>query len=325
MSRHSCTDVLESLTDAGVVAITAHVRPDGDALGAALGLQGILRARGIDARVVGLEPVSPRYAFLVDPGGILSVTDNWYAGADAVCVLDCAAEDRCAAPIGSIGKTIPIINIDHHGSNTLFGSVNWVDEHASSTGEMVVRLAREAGWSIPKKAAEALWVAIITDTGRFSYENTNAGVLRIGADLLDLGVDPARVATEVYHSTSIEEVRLVERALGTLDLRQRGKVASVVLRERDFEEFGCGPENAQDIVDIPRSLNGVALGFFFYELTGEGITKVSARSVAPYDVSELCKLFGGGGHRRAAGCSLEGAAPEVMERVLARVHEMWFT
>lgn len=318
-------DIRAALDSARHVVITAHERPDGDALGSSLGLRRILAARGIKARVVGLHPIPPRYEFMLTAGEVEPAAGDWAGDADVVIALDCGAMDRLGAFVRDRPAGTRFINIDHHDSNTHFGSMNWVDPTASSVGEMIVRFARHAGYDIPRAAAEALWVAIVTDTGRFSFENTSAAVLRLAADLLDCGVEPARVAGHVYHSVTEAELRLSERALGSLRLDEGGQVASVVLTEADFISCGCGPEDAHDVVDIPRRIAGVKVGFFCYELAGQGITKVSARSVPPYNVAHFCRFFGGGGHKRAAGCTMTGDARSALETVLFHARQMWFS
>ncbi|MBN2712193.1 MAG: bifunctional oligoribonuclease/PAP phosphatase NrnA [Planctomycetes bacterium] len=325
LQTQPCKEVLAAFSKRRSVAITAHQRPDGDALGSSLALRDILRQAGHDAFVVGLEPIPYRYSFMAEKGEIVDPASGWMDKVDLFIILDCGAFDRVGEFAEKAKGKIRMINIDHHNSNTFFGDVNWVDSEASSTGEMIYRLAKEGGLQIPPSAATALWVAIITDTGKFSYENTKADTLRIGADLIDLGAKPAQTEHNLFQSLSLREVKLTERAISRLEMHAKGKVACVTLSNDDFEQLGCIPADAQDIVNIPRSLAGVEVGVFFYELPGGAETKVSLRTAPPYDASNFCKRFGGGGHQRAAGCSFNKKADETKEIVLREMLDYWFS
>ncbi|MCX7933701.1 MAG: bifunctional oligoribonuclease/PAP phosphatase NrnA [Planctomycetota bacterium] len=306
------------------LVITAHEQPDGDAVGAVLGLRRILADAGFSAVAMGLQPMPPRYRFLVADGEIRSPGPGWWQGAQALMALDCGAFDRLPDFAQEARGRILIVNIDHHDANHRFGDLNWVDGRASSAGEMVYRLARSLGYAVSSAAAAALWTAIVTDTGQFSYANTSAEVLRLAADLLEKGVDTAAIHRQVYQSFSLAEMRLTERALASLKLHEAGRVATVCLAREDFAACGCGPENVQEIVNIARSVAGVEVGIFFYEPTDEAATKVSVRTVPPLNACDLCRRFGGGGHQRAAGCTVAGRIPEVLPTVLAEVKKMWY-
>jgi len=305
-------------------AIAAHERPDGDAIGAAVAMRRILSAAGIPARLVGLGPIPPRYGWLLEGEALDPGEPGWSRDTDLLIALDCGAYDRLGPFVREAEGRLAVANIDHHDSNARFGDFSWVDPAASSTGEMVWRFAKAGGLALPPEAAPALWVAIATDTGQFSYSNTGPLALRIGAELLEAGVQPREIHQRLWQSHTLPELRLMQRALASLELREAGRVACVRLSREDFAEFGCGPENAQEIVNLPRGLAGVEAGFFFYELPHEDLTKASIRTRPPLNANELCRLFGGGGHQRAAGCSLPGRLPAVMERVLSAAHDLWF-
>ena len=306
------------------VLITAHEHPDGYALGSALGLARLLRGQGKEAHPAHLDPVPRRYHFLLEEETILqSLPDDWEARYDCLAVLDCGSDDRAGVRRARGKSEPPLLNLDHHETNTRFGDIDWVDPDASSVGEMICRLAEAETWDVGAAAAP-LWVAIVTDTGRFSYSNTSARTLRIAADLVEAGADPARCAREVYQSRPLEEIRLEQRALERLELREDGRLASTTLRMEDFDAFGCVPEHAQDVVDLARGVRGVEAAFFFYERDAGGEVKVSVRTVPPFDAAALCRRFGGGGHPRAAGCSLREPLESARDRVLRTVHDAWF-
>ncbi len=317
--------VATALRKAAHIVITAHERPDGDALGSCLALARLLKAVGKRARIVGLRDIPPRYRFMAALDEIEAADNDWLQAAELLVVLDCGAFDRPGEFVLNAREQARIINIDHHDSNTMFGDLNWVDRNASSAGEMVFHLAHACGWRITRDTAEALWVAIATDTGRFAYENTSANTLRIAAELVEAGARPYELYSEVYLSLPIKELKLQERALASLQVREQGRVAFVCIANRDFEELECGPENAQDIVNLARKVQGVKVGIFFYELADSDKTKVSVRADHPCDATELCRAFGGGGHQRAAGCTVDGRLGQAVPMILDKVHQLWFT
>lgn len=317
--------ILDILHEKKSVRITAHERPDGDALGSSLALRRVLAAQGVEAKVVGLQPVPPRYQFMAQDGEMIAADNagEWLTGVDAVCVLDCTTLDRAGAFVREAVGTVPIINLDHHEGNPHFGDANWVAPEASCVGEMIYSLARAGGWAISQPAAEAMYVAIITDTGRFAYENTRAEVLRIGAALIDLGVNPSYLEQQVYQAISPKEMRLAGRATETLQLEENGRVGLVTLTRDDFKNLDCTPLDAQDIIDIPRCVAGVEVAIFIYPLPEGAETKVSMRSVAPYDIGAVCRGFGGGGHARAAGCAFtKMSLAKVTETVLVATRDI---
>jgi phosphoesterase RecJ-like protein len=321
---HALDDVTNALMGKRSVVITAHQRPDGDAVGAALALRRILADCGIRARVVFEETLPYRYQFLADPGEVEIAAPGWLGSAEALICLDCGAFDRLGEFSAEAFKLVQTINIDHHGSNTLYGDINWVDPHASSVGEMIYRLAKSSGYAVSKKAAEAIWVAIVTDTGKFAYENTTADTLRTGAELVELGVSPAAIEAEVFQSVSLKELKVNERAIHNLELLKNGKVGVVTMSRADFAEIGCGPEYCQDVVNLARNIRGVEIALFFYQLP-DGQIKASVRAADPYDAVELCATFGGGGHKRAAGCSLDGNIEDVKREVIEMMDMLWFS
>lgn len=315
-------EILAALQGAKRVVVTAHARPDGDAFGSALAMRRLLAAAGIPAQIAGLEPFPVKFRFLLRPDEMDG--DAWLSSADRLLVLDCGAFDRVSPAIQEAEDRLYVVNIDHHGSNIGFGKVNWIDPHASSTGEMVWRLAKAAGWAVDASVATCLWTALTTDTGRFGFENTTPDVLRIAADVLACGVKPGEVERYVFQSVELKELRLSQRAQSRLELHEMGRLAMVALTHGDFEDLGCTAENAQEIVNIPRQIAGVEVAVFLYELPDFGKVKVSLRTVPPFNAAELCGMFGGGGHARAAGCSVEGNMESVRKAVLDKIHDVWY-
>lgn len=311
----SCLDAAE------MIVVTAHDRPDGDALGATLGLARSLAAAGRPVRLTGCQPVTERYRCLL-AGESFGEVEPGAPGAVLV-VLDCGSPERAAAVPGWRASGGELINIDHHASNGHYGTLNWVDRQACSASELVLALIRHCRWPLPQAAAEALWAGIVTDTGRFTYENTGATALHAAAYLVAHGVSPGHMGEMLYQNKPVVEVHLASRAIQTLGTAHGGQVAWVMLSRRDFEELGCGPEDSGDVVNLPRNMAGVRVALFFYEVPSAALTKVSIRTSQPFDAIELARRFDGGGHPRAAGGARAAGLCETRQAVLAAVDELW--
>ena len=160
------------------------------------------------------------------------------------------------------------VNIDHHPSNQMFADINWVDTSSAAAGELVWRLTSCCGWKVPPIALEALYVALVTDTGQFAYSNTSPRILHMAAELIEDGVDPEATWRRIYLNKTQSELALESRARQSLEIWADGKISSISLSSKDFIETGTGPEVTQEFVGIPRSLSGVVLALFFYEVDG---------------------------------------------------------
>jgi phosphoesterase RecJ-like protein len=286
------------------VLVTGHERPDGDLCGTALALKFILAALGRSAQIVLPDEPPERYLRLEGAAG-LEVFSGQTLDAQFVVVLDSAGIERLGPVREALPAGAPVVNIDHHLSNTGFGDVVWTDPARSSVGEMVYELAKDSDWPLPPPACAGLYAAILTDTGRFGYSNTTAGALRSAAELLDAGVSAEQMTRLLYSSNSERELRLLGRALSQFKLAADGRIAFIALYASDFRELGALPADAQDFAARTVSVAGVELGFFLYELEAGKKTKVSVRSAGRADSAALAKRFGGGGHAAAAGFALE--------------------
>lgn len=297
-------DVIHAIGQARRILITGHVRPDGDSLGCMIALAHLLNRAGIKAVATAERKGLGGPGFLAGVEHLIRPQSAHKKRFDLLLSVDCGSFDRLPEPIQPLVGKIPLVNIDHHRTNTLFGTLNWIDGHSSSTGEMIWRLARKAGWKLDAVAAEALWVAVITDTGRFAYDQTRPSTLRCGADLLKYGVRTAYINDRLYCSFSRTNVELKRRAFRTLTLTESNVIASVTLTGQDFEDTNGTKADAEDVIEIPRSLVGNRVAVFFYGNEDNDETRVSIRTRAPLDATELAKMYGGGGHARAAGCTI---------------------
>jgi phosphoesterase RecJ-like protein len=318
-------ETIDALQAATTCLIVTHAKPDGDAVGATLGLRRLLAAQGRTPAALSFGAMPARYAFLVGPGETLPLSDCLAAGPAAIAVLDCGDPERAPILLDPALKGVPVINIDHHPSNTGFGNVNLVDSTASSTGELICRLAARAGWPLTRDVAEPLWVAIVTDTGRFAYSNTGAETLQAAATLVGTGIDIADIDRRVYRSRPLREIQLQQRALASLMMADGGLVAAMSLAAVDFQACAAGPQDIEEVVNIAAAIEGVAVAALFYEVDGGTRTCVSLRSQPPCDVGGFARQFHGGGHARAAGLRMSGPLAPVRETVLAGIHDQWFS
>lgn len=287
--------------------VTSHENADGDALGSLLGMHLALLATGKDSVMLldGLQPLPAEYRFLELPErGLARETPS--DAADRVLVaVDCAQASRVAA--AGLVETAPFtVNIDHHHDNTRFGDVNLVVARASSTGEILADVLAGLGVELTPAIAEALYTALVTDTGRFQYTNTTPKSLRLAADLVEAGADVRRVFQGVYESIEFAKLKLLGRALGHATVHEGGRVVVSYLSREDFDAVGAEEPYSEGIIDHLRAVEGAELAVLIRELPpGAGsVCKVSLRaSIDELDVSAIARQSAGGGHRQAAGFS----------------------
>ncbi len=288
--------------------LTAHEGPDGDALGSLLGMHHLLRQLGKDS-VMFLAakefPLPIEYRFLpleeVFHEAPADMADR------AAIFLDCGNIDRMPVDFLSADGVFTI-NIDHHHDNTLFGDVNLVEVDASCTAEIVYELAVLLGVEITPEMAAALYVGLVTDTGKFMYENTNARTHRIAADLIEAGVDVDETYRRLYEHVPLEKLRLLSRALDGIQHHCKGRLVLAYISAADYEASGAGEEMTEGIIDHLRSVEGARVAALIRDLgdRGRAARKVSLRSSdGEVDVSAIARVNGGGGHKRAAGFSTD--------------------
>ncbi len=312
--------MIEAIRKARHIAVSTHVNPDGDAVASVLAMGAILKAQGRKVKMVLPDPPGRRFRFL--PGaGALGGPPRRRIRADCLLALDAADDYRLGAVWTLRPRDRPVLVIDHHGTNPRYGDVNWIDARASSTGEMIYRLARAAGWPLPPRARELLFFAIMTDTGRFCYANASASAFRVAAELRALGVEPWPLARGYYYSKSPREVALESAARRSIKLLEGGRLAAMTVRRRDFQQTRTSPADMHEMADIPREIEGVEVAAVFVELPERRAVKMSLRSSGGFDVSVVARHFGGGGHAKAAGCTVEGSLGSVRAAVLRQIRK----
>ncbi len=311
-------EAVRRLKEAYRVLITCHRNPDGDALGSELALAEMARRLGVQTVIVNRDRTPANLSNL--PGADdISVADelpgDFPSAYDLVITVECPGLDRT----GFEGLTqVPILNIDHHPANPAYGVVNFLDEESPAVGEMVWLMYGEAGLVPTAEAATNLFVALSTDTGDFRYSNATSRAFRAAAEMVDVGARPAQVANWVHNHRSLASVRLLGEALQSLKIRCNGKLAVISADRGAFERAGAGPEDTEEIVNIPRSIAGVEAVAYFKQWE-DGVVRVSLRSRGDVNVRAVAETFGGGGHVNAAGCAIQGELSQVEQDVASAV------
>lgn len=323
VTNTSLGEIAGRLHGAQSIVVLSHLRPDGDAIGSQLALTLALRGLGKDVRAFNEDGVPESLSFL--PGAALvetpaTITDA-KAAADIVVACDTASRKRLGEGVLSVvaGKTW--INVDHHISNECYGDLHYVDPVAPATGQVIHQLLQAGQIPVTREMGENLFVAIATDTGSFQYPNTTAETFRIGADLIDCGVDVGKLSQAVYGSYPLRRVLLLRELLQQLEIGHSGQRASWAMSLELAERLQIQAADTDGLIDHIRSIDGVLVAAFFQEAP-DGCVRASLRSKdARVDVCAICRKFNGGGHRLAAGVRLRATLPEAQNLLLTAIDE----
>ncbi len=306
--------VVDVLRSSDRFVVTTHENPDGDALGSLLAMHLALGRLGKNSvmYVEGAAPIPGEYRFM-DLGGLSRELPGDVAERTLVAV-DCANKDRLGADPAILHLVPCTIDIDHHHDNSRFGDVNLVVADASSTGEVLRDVFRALGVEITPQLAEPLYVALVTDTGRFQYSNTSAKALRLAAELVEAGADVQKVFQGVYESVQFAKLKLLARALERAQIYEGGRLVISHLVRTDFAEVGAVEPYSEGIIDYLRAVEGANMAALIREPPSGGPPerRISLRaSIDELDVSAIARKSGGGGHRQAAGFSSDDSIEEI--------------
>lgn len=311
--------VLEAIRGAKTIAMVSHIGPDGDTIGSALAMKLGLEQLGKQVSVFCEDKVPDVLALL--PG-----TEDYRSALpegrfDLLLSIDVSDERRMGLFSALKDQADHTAQIDHHGTNPGFMEANLVDGHACACGLLIHQVLKELGVTLNTEMAMCLYAAISTDTGNFAYDAVNAETFRVMAELMEVGFPMTAMNRALFRVRTPAEVRLLNRALNTLRLDCGGRVATVMLTLQDFEETGALQEHADKVVNYAIDMTGVCAAALIKERP-EGQTKVSLRSIAPYEVSRVAFRFGGGGHPQASGCGLAGTPEQVRETMVQALSEL---
>ena len=310
--------VAETLREHDRFLVVTHENPDGDALGSLRAMTLALRQLGKDAEMLlcGSGAVPREYAFMQLDGLLRELPAD--AAQRVLVAVDCAKADRIGPDIGLVERAPLVVDIDHHHDNTRFGSVNLIVADASSTGEVLRDVFAELDVEVTPEIAESLYIALVTDTGRFQYSNTTAKSLRLAAELVEAGADVHAVFQQVYESVEFAKLKLLARALDRARVLEGGRIVVSHLLRTDFGEVGAVEPYSEGIIDYLRAVEGSELAVLIREPPRDDgpVRRISLRaSIDELDVSAIARLFDGGGHRQAAGFSSEKSIDEITELI----------
>lgn len=317
--KQSYSAALKLISSSKRILVSGHLSPDGDSLGSMLALVRFLTDAGYEVKAVADINALGKLGFLDGVGDIIPVRKlRRQKKFDLFIALDCSSFDRMPPEVRPVAQSLPKICIDHHKTNDgTFGDVQMCDPRASSTAEIIWRFAKWNEWPLCREIAEALWVAIVTDTGRFAYDSTSPQTLRAAGDILKHGVRTAYINDIIYGSFPRKAIELKRIAWRSLHIWKNRKVAEVTLTRDDFRSVRGTKADVEDVIEIPRSTARNEIALFFYQIpdrTKE--TRCSIRTRGNWDATEIAGRFGGGGHAKAAGCTI--TAPLAKARRLMR-------
>ncbi|MBT3318691.1 MAG: bifunctional oligoribonuclease/PAP phosphatase NrnA [Clostridia bacterium] len=310
-------DIKNALLSADSILIIAHTQPDGDTLGSCFALHEALCSMGKNADICCDGLVPAKYVELF-PNDIIKTPNAVTKSYDTAIALDCADKARLGKSVKVFKKSVKTINIDHHITNDKFAKTNYIKE-ASSVGEIIFELIDIMKAQIGKAVALYLYIAISTDTGNFTYSNTNKNCLTYVSSLVE-HIDIRAVADILFRRRSLASTKLIGRAISTLELYNDGKIASLTITQSDLKQIGATSADCENIVDYAREIEQTKVAVFFREIP-HGV-KISMRSKDEVDVCAIAQLFGGGGHKNAAGCCISGKMDDAKKKLLGSLMEI---
>jgi bifunctional oligoribonuclease and PAP phosphatase NrnA len=310
-------NISQHLHAAQRIGIACHVRPDGDALGSLLGLGLSLKLAGKEVVMLSQDGVPWHLAFLPQSSLIQQPTGEVLQQLDLAIALDTATKERMGqGSIQALSAAPLLINIDHHGSNPGYGDINYVDATAPAVGQIIHDLLSASELPMDDEVRQALFVAISTDTGSFQYSSTTGHTHRVVAQMMDAGLDTARLAQLLYARNPLRKVNLLRCLLNEMELHAEGRIALWRYSQEKKGKLGVLPGDTEGLIDHLRSIEGVVCCFIAEE-TRSGDIRISCRSQSSsVDVAKVCAHFGGGGHRLAAGATLTGSLHQAADSFL---------
>ena len=302
------TQVADAIRSRQRFVIASHVRPDGDAIGSQLAMAYALRQMGKQVRVVSRDkPPAPMLAF---PGvADIEITDRVDDPGDAVIVMECG--DLARTGVRGLDAGF-VINIDHHPGNTMYGALNWFDVSAAACGEMVFDLVAALGVPLTMEIATHVYVAILTDTGSFHYSSITPRTFDICRQCTEAGVSPPAVARSIFDSNNLGRLKLFGAVLSRMRLDDSGRIAIVYVDRQLAQDCGGTYDDTEGLINLPLTVKEILAVVFFKE-NGPNDWRVSMRSKGEIDVNAVAAAFGGGGHKNASGCSVQGTLPDLTD------------
>ena len=319
--------ILELIKGSKRVLISSHENPDGDAIGSMLALGLGLEQMGKEVVFYNKDGVPELLRFLPQSEKVRRSLKEIEGTFDLAFALDCTGTNRAGEEFEEFlraGRCGKVVIVDHHQTNNSSADFHLLDPDSSSTGIIIYAVLKSLPVNISDSIAENIYTTIIGDTGSFRYSNTNPETFRVAAELVEHGADPAEISEALFESEPLRKLKLIGLVLPTLDVSDDKKIASVFADKKMFAETGARREDTEGIVNIPRSIKGIEVALLFREETGSdgSLWKVSFRSKGAVDVAKIAEEFGGGGHKRAAGCSIPGNLNEAKNKIIGSIRRV---
>lgn len=316
MKKSTLKEIAGKLKEAETILLYPHVIMDGDTLGSSIALCAALRKIGKKAHIL-IEDAIPSYLFFLEKD-YCTYDQNIIETPDISMSVDCSDIERFVKRKDKFLTGKSSICIDHHRTNNYFAELNYIDEHAGAVGEIVYDLIRIMGIELDVEMAEAIYTAISTDTGNFQYTNTTKTTHLITAELFDAGIDLEKISVEVYQNTRYEKLKILNEVISTIEVFSGGKADIAYVTQEMLAKTGAIMEETEGIIETLRNIRGVEISTFLKE-TGPDEIKVGLRAKTYGDVAVIAQSFGGGGHRKAAGCTLNTSLQEAKKLVSAAI------
>lgn len=317
-------EIAALIEGAASVAVCAHTNPDGDALGSGLALASIIRKAWPGKRVTNLladpDPVPRLYAFLPGADSFVNA-DDYDESPDLFIMVDLPHPSRINEAQSVLARSAHVAVIDHHPSSEPVGDVFLSRPEAAAAGVIVAEFALSLGLELDEGLATCLLTAIVTDTGRFQYQNADAEAFEVASLLVDSGADPSVISLNVYQSFRVEFLHLKAIVMGRIATFDHGRIAYSYATRADLERTGAHPDECDGLIDVVRSVEGSEVALFLKE-AADGSVRGNLRSKADWDISGVARELGGGGHKAAAGFTAKGSVDEVLSLALPKLHAL---
>ncbi|HHW48607.1 MAG TPA: bifunctional oligoribonuclease/PAP phosphatase NrnA [Clostridiaceae bacterium] len=312
-------EIISLLKGKEKILILPHVSADGDAIGSSIALGLALEKMGKQVRIYFEEEIPDKYNFL--PGQhLIEIYDEEKKEfeAEVAVAIDTGDENRLGKRRDVFNEAGVTVNIDHHNTNSMYADFNFVQPHCSAVGEIVYRIIKMMDLVIDYDISICLYVAISTDTGGFRYSNTTPETHRIISELIDIDIDVSEISRRIFETNSYKKIKLMGAAIDTLELLENGRIALHTITNEVMKAIGAKEEECDGLVNIGRSIEGVEVAILLRELEN-GEIRVNLRSNTYVDVSEIAGFFSGGGHIRAAGCTMEGDIESAKQKLIDKI------
>jgi phosphoesterase RecJ-like protein len=307
-------DIAAAITAGSRFLVVSHASPDGDAIGSMAAMGHLLRSLGKEAVLYNISGMPTHLSWVHMPSQLL--TELPQGGFDWIVCLDCGDDRRGGKAMQDLMAAHPTMVIDHHIANPRWGKINWVEEHRSSTCEMVAELAGELGVALTGHLGEAVYLGIVTDTGHFSFSNTSPRSMEMAARLIALGVDQAQMNEQIENQWSLGRFRLWSEVMGALALHFDGQLGVIRITSEQLSRLGATAEDCDGLTNFVLRIKGCKAAMSLRE-DKAGSLKLSLRSISAVNIQPVAAAFGGGGHKCAAGANMEGSFDAVEPNIIA--------